>query len=93
MTSIQDRIAQLAIWGRKISELSGKTQRAGARARFEDLLFIDELKAMHAIAQTKFDDLGAATGPQRAGLEVEVQRAWADLAAAFDRRRKRHPED
>lgn len=89
MTSIQDKMAQLAIWGRKISELSEKAQRAGARARFEDLLFIDELKAMHAIAQTKFDDLGSATGPQRAGLEVEVQSAWADLAAAFARHQNR----
>lgn len=93
MTSIQDRIAQIAIWGRKISELSEKAQRVGARTRFEDLLFIDELKALHAIAQSKLDEFGATTGPQRAGLEIEVQSAWVDLAAAFDRRGKRHPED
>jgi hypothetical protein len=93
MTSIQDRIAQLAIWGRKISELAEKVQGVDARARFEDLLFIDELKVLHAIAQSKLDELGSATDPQRAGLEVEVQSAWADLAAAFDQRGKRHPGD
>jgi hypothetical protein len=93
MASIQDRIAQLAIWGQKINELSEQAQRAGARTRFEDLLFIDELKALHAIAQTKFDEFGAATDPQRAGLEIEVQSAWVDLAAAFDRRENRHQGD
>ena len=93
MASIQDRKAELAIWRRKISELSEQSQRVNARVRFEDLLFIDELKALHAIVQTKFDELGAATGPQRAGLEIEMQSAWVELAAAFDRRGNRHPED
>jgi len=93
MASNQDRKAQLANWGRKITELSEQAQRANAKVRFEDLLFIDELKALYAIAQTKFDELGAVTGPEQAGLEVEVQSAWVDLAATIDCHRNRQPGD
>jgi hypothetical protein len=93
MVSNHDRMAQLASWGCKISELSEQAQTAGARVRFEDLLCIDELKALHAIAQTKLDEFEAATDPERAGLEVEVQGAWVDLAAAFDRHKIRHSGD
>ncbi len=93
MTSIHDRMVQLAIWDQWIRELSEKAQGSGARVRFADLLFIDELKALYAIAQTKFDELGAATGPEREAIEVEAQSAWVDLAAAFDRRENRHQED
>jgi hypothetical protein len=85
--SMQDRIAQLERWGLMIRELSDQVLGAGGMARFDDLLHVDELKALHAIVQTKFDAFRVATGPERAVLEIEVQDAWIDLAAAFERRR------
>ena len=91
--SIDDRIAQLERWGLKIRELSDQMPRARAIVRFDDLLHLDELKALHAITQTKFDAFKAATGPERAVLEVELQDAWAELAAAFERRRDNHQGD
>jgi hypothetical protein len=91
--SIEDRIAQLERWSLRISELSDRMPHARAVVRFDDVLHLDELKVLHAIAQTKFDAFQAAAGPERAALEVEVQDVWAELAAAFERRRDRHPED
>jgi hypothetical protein len=85
--STRDRIAQLEHWGLRIRELSDQVPGARARVRFDDLLHLDELKALHAVARTKLDALRAATGPQRTALEVEVQEAWSELAAAFEHRR------
>lgn len=86
---MQDRIAQLERWGLMIRELSDQMLRAGSAVRFHDLLDVDELKALHAIAQTKLDAFRAATGPERTMLDLEVTNAWIDLAAAFERRRNR----
>lgn len=83
--SMQDRIAQLERWGLRIRELSDQVLGTGALARFDDLLHVDELKVLHAIAQTRFDAFRVATGPERTVLEIKMQDAWIDLAAAFDR--------
>ena len=75
--------AQLASWSLKIDDLAARTQIAGARARFDDLVYVDELKVLHAIAQSKFDAFRAAQGVERAGLRTEVDGACDELAAAF----------
>jgi hypothetical protein len=75
--------AQLKVWGTKIDKLAAKTLKAGARARFEDLTHIDELKALHAIAHSKLTEFKAATGTKRARLKAELKSAWDDLNAAF----------
>jgi hypothetical protein len=90
-SSNQDRISQLDLWGLMISELSEKVLSAGARVRFEDLLRVDELKALHAIAKVKHEALVDATGPERSDLEVEVEKAWTELAAAFNHQPDRRP--
>jgi hypothetical protein len=75
--------AQLEVWNSKIDRLAARTQKAGDRARFEDLMHIDELKALHAIAQSKLEEFRTAQATQRARLEAEIKTALEDLKAAF----------
>lgn len=75
--------AQLAHWRVKIDHLAARVRIAGAPARFEDVMYIDELKALHAIAQSRLDEFRAATGTERALLESELKSAWDELGAAF----------
>jgi hypothetical protein len=80
--------AQLKLWGTKIDRLADKAQRVGARTRFEDLLYIDELKALHVIAQAKLDGFKAAGAAQRAVLKAGMKTAWEELDAAFKNPRR-----
>lgn len=79
--------AQLELWATRIRELEAKTLAAGTRARFDDLVGIDELKALHALVQAKFDALSAAGDSERASLRAEMDQAWDELAAGFKSRR------
>jgi hypothetical protein len=81
--SVEKMEAQLKLWSVKIFKLATKIQLGGARPRFEDLVYIDELKALYAIAQSKFDDFMAAKNGERARLRAEVTIAWNELDAAF----------
>jgi hypothetical protein len=80
---VEEMGAQLKLWSTKIHGIAEQAQKAGARTRFEDLVHVDELKALHAIAQSKFDQFGAAGKPERARLRSELKRAWNELDAAF----------
>jgi hypothetical protein len=73
--------AQLKVWRLKIDRLAVKTD--GVQTSFDTLLHIDELKALHAIAQSKFIQFKAAGDPSRARLETEMTNAWKDLEATF----------
>ena len=75
--------AQLRLWSLKIDDLTAKTQRAGVQVGFDALTYVDELKALHAIVQSRLDELRVAGGTKRARLEVELKRAWNELDAAF----------
>jgi hypothetical protein len=75
--------AQLKLWGLKIDRLAAKTQAIGVQARFESLMYVDELKALRAIAQSKLDESRAAGGAEQARLKVELKSAWDELSAAF----------
>lgn len=46
--------AQLMAWNMRIERLAAKTLQSGHRAGFEDIMHVDELKALHAVAQSKF---------------------------------------
>ena len=81
--SMEEMEAQLEIWSLKIDKLVAKTQRAGVQARFEVLMYVDELKALHAIAQSKLSACKAVEDTRRTHLEGEMQSAWGDLVAAF----------
>jgi len=75
--------AQLKLWSLKIDALAAKTQKAGVRVGFDALIYIDELKALRAIAQARFDEFRAAGGADRKRLEAEMRSAWNELDAAF----------
>ena len=75
--------AQLEFWSLRIDHLAARTQMSGGEPSFAALVHIDELKAMHAIAQAKFDALRAGGALERVRLEVELKRAVNDLAVAI----------
>jgi hypothetical protein len=84
--------AQLKLWSMQIDKLAAATQAPGARTGFEDLMCVDELKALHALAQSRFDEFRAAGDAERESLEGDMESAWIELDAAFRaqvRRRKR----
>jgi hypothetical protein len=86
MEAVMERMdAQLKLWGMKIFRLAARADRTGAKARFEDLMYVDELKALHAIAKSKFDEFRAAAvgDAKRTRLKAEMKVAWDDLDAAF----------
>ena len=75
--------AQLKLCSLKIDALAARTHKAGVRVGFEALLYVDELKALRAIAQAKFDEFRAAGGADRKRHEAEIRSAWNELDAAF----------
>jgi hypothetical protein len=75
--------AQLKSWSSKIDHLTAKAQVSGVQAGFDTLMYIDELKALHAIAQSDFDELRAATNKTEPRLEARMKIAWNDLATAL----------
>jgi hypothetical protein len=79
--------AQLGLWGLKIETLAAKALTPGIPIGFETLMRIDELKALFAIAQSRFEDFRAAGHDERAGLEVEMKLASDELDAAFEKAR------
>jgi hypothetical protein len=81
--SVKKMEAQLQRWNLKIAHLAAKTQVAGVQAGFDALIYVDELKALHAIAQAKLDAFKASEDTRRTRLKAEMQSAWADLDAAF----------
>ena len=81
--AVEKMEAQLKLWGLQIHKLVAKIQKAGARARFEDLMYVDELKALHAIAQSRLDEFRTAGDPERARLRAEMKSAWNELDTAF----------
>ena len=76
--------AQLERWSLRIDDLVAKIQLAGRPADFDALTYIDELKALHAIARARLTEYKASVSPRRIGLEAETKRAWQDLHAAFE---------
>jgi len=87
-SSMHKMEAQLKRWSLEIDRLAAQTQMAGVHAEFDSLLYIDELKVLHAIAQTKFDEFRVLEDTRRARLRAEMKMAWHDLETAF---RKRMP--
>ena len=75
--------AQLKLWSSKIDTLAAKTQAVGVQAGFDALMYVDELKALRAIAQSKLDEFKAAGGMKEARLEAEMKSAWDRLDAVF----------
>ena len=81
--------AQLRLWGSKIDGLAAKTQVPGFHAGFDALMYVDELKALHAVAKFKFDEYRAAGDAGRARLKAEAEGACTELDAAIKTRGRR----
>ncbi|MFH1219695.1 MAG: hypothetical protein V1694_04505 [Candidatus Eisenbacteria bacterium] len=93
--AVEKMDAQLKLWSLQIDKLASKIQMPGVQAGFDALMYIDELKGLHAIARSKFDEFRefrAAGDAVRARLKAEMEGACNELDAAFktgSHRRKR----
>ena len=81
--AVEQMEAQLKLWCSKIDDLAAKTQKAGVRIGFDALMYVDELKALRATAQTRFDEFRAAGDAERESIEAEMRSVWDELDAAF----------
>ena len=75
--------AQLSRWSSKIDRLAEKHLVPGSRASLDNLMHLDELKALRAIAQSKFDEFRVSPEQDRAQLEVETKSAFSELDVAL----------
>lgn len=77
--------AQLVRWSLKIDQLAVGTLTAGVLVPFDALISIDELRGLHAIAQSRLDGFKAAPpgDTQREEVQAELMGAWNDLVAAL----------
>jgi hypothetical protein len=80
--AVEKMEAQLKLWSLKIKALAAKTQIVATPVRFDSLMHIDELKALHAIAQSKLLEYKAVRDTSRR-LKAEMEKAWNDLDAAL----------
>ena len=90
MEALMEKVeAQLKLWSLRIDDLAAKAQAPGVAAGFDALMYIDELKALHAAAKSKFDEFRAAGDADRARLTTEMESAFTELDTAFKTRRGR----
>jgi len=78
--------AQLKLLSSKIEHLVARSQIAGVPARFDTLMHIDELKALHAIGLAQLTAYKAADGTKQARIRDEMERSWNDVENAVKRR-------
>jgi hypothetical protein len=76
--------AQLRGWRLRIARLAGAVHGVGVQRDFDALVYIDELKLLHAVAWSKLDEFKAARGGDRGHLEDGLKSAWDDLEAAVE---------
>jgi hypothetical protein len=76
--------AQLRGWRLRIARLAGAVHGVGTQKDFDALVYIDELKVLHAVAWSKLDEFKVAEGADRRRLEAGLKSAWSDLEAAVE---------
>jgi hypothetical protein len=84
--AVETMEAQLELWSSKIDQLAAKTESAGVRAGFDVVTYIDELKALRAIAHSKLVEFKAAVAVEdarRTRLKAAMKGTWNELDAAF----------
>lgn len=79
----QQMRGQLKRWRSEIDDLTATIQTSGGPVGFETLAHIDELKALHALAHTKFVAFEVMEDTKRARLEAELENIWSELDAAL----------
>lgn len=70
----------------RIEALSCRYRDSGVPLRFDTVMYLDELKGLHAIARSHFDAYRSAEGQQRTDLEPGLRAAWDELMTALGRR-------
>lgn len=75
--------AELDYWGARIERRALRLAKGGPDVHFDDLLGVDELKLLLAMARSGFAAWQAGRGPDRVGLQAEFVRARDELAAAM----------
>lgn len=75
---------QLRNWHLRITRLAAAVHGVGARRDFDALVYIDELKVLHATARSKLDEYKAAGVAERRLLEVGLKTAWGDMQVAIE---------
>jgi hypothetical protein len=84
MRTVEQRMeAQLRVCGLKIDAIAAKTLTPGVPTGFETLMRVDELKALYAIAISRFAAFRAAGDGTRERLEAEAMTAWNELDTAL----------
>ena len=68
---------QLKRWRVKIDELADGIQMQGVHTSFDTLIYIDELKALHAIVQFRLNESTRTI--------ADLNEAWNDLVVAFEK--------
>jgi hypothetical protein len=81
---LSKREAQLQRWHLTITRLEGAVHGVGSQKDFEALVYLDELKLLHAIAQSKLEEYKSSDHPKRRQLRAGLNRAWSDLGVAID---------
>ena len=76
--------AQLKQWAARIDGLAAKAEKAGAQAKIEVRLSIDDLKAKRAVAQAKLDEFKTAGSEKWDGFKAGIERAWGEIETAFN---------
>lgn len=85
-SQLQAMSARLDAWSAEIEALACRYRRFGAPRRFDRVMYLDELKGLHAIARERFGAYRTAEGQKRPDLEPELQIALEELATALRRR-------
>jgi hypothetical protein len=75
--------SQLATWGAKLDELVAATRKAGADTKVGYQAQLDDLKAKHQAARTKFTELKAAGSKDLETFTTTVGNAWGELETGF----------
>ncbi|MBA4378216.1 MAG: hypothetical protein C0395_06095 [Gemmatimonas sp.] len=75
--------SQLWDWRLRIDRLAIETHKAGGGAGFDATMRVDELKALHAIAQARHHEFWAVGDLKRLRLIPDLEGAWNNLLAAF----------
>jgi len=82
-TNVGKMETQLKQWGAKLDELMAKAKESGAEVKVDYHQSIDELKAKHQAAQSKFDELRAAGSEKWETFKIGIEGAWNELEVAF----------
>jgi hypothetical protein len=74
---------QLAAWGTKLDGLVAAAQKQGAEAKAEYRAQLDDLKAKHQAARTRFDEFKKSGSEDLETFKTGIGNAWAELEIAF----------